>query len=78
MSQIANGALHTFVDGEIATASVLNQDNTVIQTAVNDNYARITALDAVVKQAGFTPTSAYDYFQTNFSNSMALYWMGGF
>lgn len=78
MSQIANGALHTFVDGEVATASVLNQDNTVIQTAVNDNYARITALDSVVNQAGFNATSAYNYFQTNFSNMNALYWMGGF
>lgn len=77
MSQIVAGSLHTFVDGEVATASILNQDNTVIQTAVNDNYARITALDSVVHAAGFTPTSAYNYFETNFSNAMALKWMGG-
>ena len=76
MSQITNP--HSFVDGETVTATVMNSVVNTIIDGSNDNYARITAIDAVVNQAGFTPSSAYSYFQTNFSNANALYWMGGF
>ena len=61
------GTLTTFSNGTVLNATDLNNNNTVIKAAVNDNYDRIASLDSVVHAAGFTPSGAYDYFQAQFS-----------
>lgn len=77
-----------FVNGDVLNASDLNNNFTTVVAAINDNDANIASINSVVQQAGFTPSSAYNYFQTQFSttnttvalnlsNTNAMYWMGG-
>jgi len=61
------GTLTTFSNGTVLNATDLNNNNTTIKAAVNDNYDRIASLDSVVHAAGFTPSGAYDYFQAQFA-----------
>lgn len=70
------GTITTFSNGTVLNAPDLNNNFTAVVAAINDNDANIASVNSVVQQAGFTPSSAYDYFQTQFSNQNALYWMG--
>lgn len=45
MSNVSSSSLVNYTDGETVTAAMLNQDNNVFKTAVNDNDSRIGVLE---------------------------------
>lgn len=61
------GTITTFANGTVLNATDLNNNNTAFVAAINDNYANIASINSVIQQAGFTPSSAYNYFQTQFN-----------
>ena len=65
------GTITTFSNGTVLNAPDLNNNFTAVVAAVNDNDANIASINSVIQQAGFTPSSAYNYFQTQFAATNA-------
>ena len=63
------GTIVTFSNGSVLNAPDLNNNFTAVTAAINDNDANIASINSVVQQAGFTPSSAYNYFQTQFATT---------
>lgn len=81
MSSINPLSVHTFVDGEVVTASDFNPTFSTIVSAVNDNYSLITANTASIATNTTniaTNTASISALSTQDGNQLALIWMGGF
>ncbi len=88
MSSINPLSIHTFVDGEVVTATDFNPTFSTIVGAVNDNYSLITANTAsiAVNTANIatntaniaTNTASITVLSAQEDTQSALIWMGGF
>lgn len=74
MPTINPASIHTFVDGEVVTATDFNPSFSTIVSVVNDNY---NALATNITNTT-TNTTNITNLQGQDSNQLALLWMGGF